>query len=178
MAIDLPFKGLTFQAFLTRFFFATATVNMDEVPELSGLILPILSIAHLLFLLHNWPGLRDTGLILDLLCRRDIREALRYLLSISYSHSHRQQLKSLLRQRLRWTPVHELKELSTLFPQLTALVERDDGVLVPQVGPLSDLESGLWDSCDFYFGLLHARQMEGTVPESTTLVKTLGTLTQ
>lgn len=37
---------------------------------------------------------------------------------------------------------------------------------MPRIGPLTDLESGLWDSCDFYFGVLHARQMEGTVPES------------
>ena len=137
---------------------------MDQVPELSGLVLPILSTAHLLFLLTNWPGLRDTNLLLELLCKRDIREALGYLLSISFSHSHRNRLKYALTQRLRWTPVHELKELSRMFPQLTALVERNDGVLVPMVAPLSDDEAGLWDSNDFFFGLIHGCQMEGTVP--------------
>ena len=136
---------------------------MDQVPALSGLVLPILSTAHLIFLLTNWPGLPDTNLILELLCTRDIQEALRYLLSISFSHGHRNRLKYALGQRLRWTPVKELKELSSMFPPLTALVERNDGVLVPMVGPLSDHEAGLWDSNDFFFGLIHRRQMEGTV---------------
>lgn len=139
---------------------------MDRVPPLNTFILPILSTAHLIFILNNWPGVRDTGLIMELLCTRDLRAALGYLLSLPYSHSHRPVLKSLLRHRLRWKHVHELKELTTLFPRLSAMVERDDGVLVPMIGPLSDLESGLWDTSDFYFGVLHARQMEGTIPES------------
>lgn len=55
-------------------------------------------------------------------------------------------------------------ELAGLFQPLTALVEDEDGVLMPRVGPMDDNESGLWDSSDFFFGVLHARQMEGTIP--------------
>lgn len=123
---------------------------MDRVPPLNSFNLPILSTAHLIFILTNWPGVRDTELIMDLLCTRDLRAALRYLLSLPFSHTPRPVLKSLLRQRFRWVHVHELKELATLFPQLSALVETDDGVLVPMIGPLTDLESGLWDSSDFF----------------------------
>ena len=139
---------------------------MDRVPSLGTFILPILSTAHLIFILNNWPGLRDTRLILEQLCTRDLRAAFGYLLSLSFSHSHRPVLLTCLRPRLRWTTVEDLKELENLFPRLSALVERDDGVLVPKIGPLSDLETGLWDSCDWYFGLLHSRQMEGTIPVS------------
>lgn len=73
-------------------------------------------------------------------------------------------MKHHLRKRLRWVPVHELRELARLFPPLTALVEDENGVLLPRVGPLDDNESGLWDSSDFFFGVMHARQMEGTIP--------------
>lgn len=82
---------------------------MDNVPQLRGIVLPILSTVHLLFLLNTWPGLGDTPLIMELLCSRDIRAAIEYLLSLSYSHRHRQAMKHHLRKRLRWVPVHELR---------------------------------------------------------------------
>lgn len=137
---------------------------MDDVPQLRGLALRLLSTAHLLFILTNWPGLGDTGLVIELLCERDITAALQYFLSLPYSHGHRDQLKHYLKQRLRRTPVHRMNEMTALFPRLSALVEDQNGVLVPRMGPLTDLETGLWDSHDFFFNLLHAQQMEGMIP--------------
>lgn len=137
---------------------------MDDVPHLRGLALRILSTAHLLFILNNWPGLTDTGLVLDLLCERDITAALQYLLSLPYSHGHRDDLKHYLKQRLRRTSINRMKEMTVLFPRLSALVEDEHGVLVPRIGPLTDFETGLWDSHDFFFNLLHAKLMEGTIP--------------
>ena len=136
---------------------------MNRVPSLGDFIVPLLSTAQLLFLLHNWPGVRDTRLILDNLCTRDLSAAFGYLLSLPFSHAHRPVLLDCLRHHLRWKPFEEIKDLGNLFPRLSALVETDDGVLVPKIGPLSDEETGLWDSSDWYFGLLHSRQMEGTI---------------
>lgn len=136
---------------------------MVDVPQLRGLALQLLSTAHLLFILTHWPGLTDTGLVIDLLCERDISAALQYFLGLPYSHGHREDLKHYLKKHLRRTPVHRLKELTTLFPRLSALVTDENGVLVPRIGPLTDHETGLWDSHDFFFNLLHAKEMEGTI---------------
>ena len=137
---------------------------MDVVPQLRGLALQLLSTAHLLFILTNWPGLGDTHLVLDLLCERDLNAAIRYLLRLPYSHGHRDHLKHSLKQHLRRTSLRRMTDLRALFPQLSALVTDENGVLVPRMGPLTDFETGLWDSHDFFFNLLHARQMEGTIP--------------
>ena len=139
---------------------------MDCVPSLGAFIIPILTTAQLIFILNNWPGIRDTRLILEQLCTRDLRAAFGYLLSLPFSHSHRPVLLDCLTPRLRWLKLEDLQDLANLFPRLSALVERDDGVLVPKIGPLSDLETGLWTSCDWYFGLLHSRKMAGTIPVS------------
>lgn len=137
---------------------------MNAVSDLQGLVLPLLSTAHLLFLLETWPGLGYNGLIMEMLCSRDVAAAIRYLLTLPYSHGHRERMKYYLRKRLRLTPVHEMNELVLLFPRLTATVEGEDGVLVPFVGPVTDLEAGIWDSHDFFFGILHAKKMEGMIP--------------
>ena len=137
---------------------------MVDVPHLRGLALPLLSTTHLLFILTEWPGLSDTGLVIALLCERDLSAALRYFIGLPYSHGHRDNLKYYLTKRLRRTPVPRLEELSTLFPRLSALAPDENGVLVPRFGPLTDQETGLWDSHTFFFQLLHAKKMEGTIP--------------
>lgn len=137
---------------------------MDTVPALRGLVLPLLSTAHLLFLLRHWPGLGDTPLVIDLLCSRDLHAAITYLLSLPYSHGHRQEMKKHLRKHLLRISIKDFPVFASLFPPLTALVTDEDGVLRARVGPLDDIETGLWDSNDFFFGVMHARNMEGTIP--------------
>ena len=137
---------------------------MDNVPSLRGLTLSLLSTSHLLFLLHHWPCLNHTPLIIDLLCSRDLHAAIAYLLSLPYSHGHREELKHCLRKYLKRLPINALRALANLFPHLTATVTDENGVLFPRVGPLDDQESGLWDSNDFFFQLLHAKNIEGTFP--------------
>ena len=85
---------------------------MDRVPSLGEFIVPLLSTAHLLFILNNWPGLRDTSLILEQLCTRDLSAAFSYLLSLPFSHSHR----PVLLDCLRWKTFEDLKDLGNLFP--------------------------------------------------------------
>ena len=136
---------------------------MDGVPELRGLVLPLLSTAHLLFILNNWPCIADIGVVLDMLCERDLTVAIRYLLSLPYSHGHREALKRRLQKQLTRTGLETMKELATLFPQMTALVQDARGNTVAKMGPLTDYETGLWDSHDFYFHLLHAKQTKGTL---------------
>ena len=137
---------------------------MDNVPTLRGLVLPLLSTAHLLFLLHHWPGLSNTPLLIDLLCSRDLNAAITYLLSLPYSHGHRPDMKQHLRKHLRRLPLTDFHVLASLFPPLSALAADENNVLWPRVGPLDDTETGLWDSTDFFFQLLHAKKMEGTIP--------------
>ena len=135
---------------------------MDGVPELRGLVLPLLSTAHLLFILNHWPCIATTGVVLDLLCERDLLVAIRYLLSLPYSHGHRETLKSCLQKQLSRTGLETMQEIATLFPQMSALVQDAHGNSVAKMGPLTDYEAGLWDSHDFYFQLLHAKQTKGT----------------
>lgn len=133
---------------------------MDHVPSLGAFILPLISTASLLQFLIDWPQVRDARLALENLCTRDV---LPYLLSLPFSHSHRRVLLDCLTPRLRWLKLEDLQDLGNLFPRLSALVHTDDGKLVPKVGPLSDEETGLWDTNDWFFGLLHAKQMDGTI---------------
>lgn len=137
---------------------------MDNVPSLRGLAAPLLSVAHLLFILYHWPGLGDIGLVIDLLCQRDIAAALRYFISLPYSHGHRAAMKYYLKRRLRNTPIQRWNELAALFPVLSALVPDETGFMVPRMGPLTDHEMGMWDANDFFLNLRHAKQMEGTIP--------------
>lgn len=136
---------------------------MDSVPELRGLVLPLLSTAHLLFILNNWPGIANIGAVMDMLCERDLTTSIRYLLGLPYSHGHREGLKQSLQKRLQRTGLAQMKALARLFPLMSTLVPDADGNFVAKMGPLTDYDAGLWDSHDFYFQLLHAKQMEGTI---------------
>ena len=73
-------------------------------------------------------------------------------------------MKKHLRKYLGRIPIKDFPVLARLFPLLTALVNDENGVLRPRVGPLDDMETGLWDSNDFFFGVMHSRNMEGTIP--------------
>lgn len=137
---------------------------MDNVPPLSYLPLPILSTEHLVFVLRHWPCLGNIGVVMDVLCERALEKAIQYLLSLPYTHTHREDLKHSIKQELRRTSLQKMKELASLFPRMSALAADDNGDLVAEMGPLTDYAAGLWDSHDFYFQLLHAKQMQGTIP--------------
>ena len=135
---------------------------MERVQELRGLVLPILSTDHLLFLLNNWSGLSFINEVMDELCARDLVAALRYLINLPYSHGNRAGMKRSITRQVQRTSVERLRETYSVFPRLSALVRDDNGVLVAEMGPLTDFQTGLWDSHDFYFHCIHAKKMAGT----------------
>ena len=137
---------------------------MENVPPLSYLVLPTLSTDHLVYILLHWPCLGQIYVVMDVLCERDLARAIQYLLGLPYTHTHREELKRSLKKVLRRTSLSKMKDLASLFPRMSALVEDENGDLVAEMGPLTDYAAGLWDSHDFYFQQLHSKQMEGTIP--------------
>ena len=135
---------------------------MDGVKTLSEMIIPTLSTFLLLQFLQSIPNSPSTVAAIDELATRELSHVVTYLLSLPFSHWHRSVLKSRLERRLRAMSVDDLKSLSGFLPQLSAL-QYSEGEWIPVMGPLSDYETGLWDTSDWYFRLLHARQMEGTL---------------
>ena len=135
---------------------------MERVHDLHGLVLPRLTTNHLLFILNHWPCIANIDTVMDVLCERDLTVAIRHLLGLPYSHGHREGLKQCITKELTRTGLEEMRELGNLFPRMTALVQDSNGDSVAKMGPLTDFEAGLWDSQDFYFHILHAKQMKGT----------------
>lgn len=134
---------------------------MNSVKSLSETIIPTMTVNLLLHFLLDMPNGCNTVDALKELCTRDFCSIFTYLLSLPFSHWHREVTKTHLGERLRAMKVDDLKELGRQFiPKLTAL-EHVDGECVPVMGPLSDLDTAAWDTNDWFYQLLHARQMEG-----------------
>ena len=134
---------------------------MDGVTTLSDIIIPTLSTFLLLQFLTTIPHSPSTVAAIDELTSRELPDVVTYLLSLPYSHWHRSVLKPRLERRLRAMSVDDLQALSGFLPQLSAL-QYSEGEWIPVMGPLSDYDTGLWDTNDWYFRLLHARQIAGT----------------
>ena len=119
--------------------------------------LPTSSLVQFLTCIPRGPFTEDA---IKELCQRDLRVGLTYLLSLPFTHSHRPMLKHYLHDRFRRLPIVALEQLSTTIPHLTALTSIE-GTLHPAMYPLDDYQTGLWDTHDWYFKLLHVRNMKG-----------------
>ena len=133
---------------------------MDGLKTLGEMIIPTLPTYLILQFLHSIPNGPTIVEALEELANREFSRVFAYLLTLPFSHSHRDVFKSSLETRLRNMPVDDLKQLSGLLPKLSALTY-SQGEWIPVMEPLSDYETGLWDTNDWFFQLLHARQMEG-----------------
>lgn len=70
-------------------------------------------------------------------------------------------MKSVLTKRLQDLKAAELKEIGTQFIPLKSALVDNDGERVALMGPLTDLDTGAWDTIDWFFRILHSRRMEG-----------------
>lgn len=108
------------------------------------------------------PNACDAVAVLEELCTRDYDTIFSYLLSLHATHWHKDILKNHLRTRLFDLSVPALKALSVHIPKLSALQFDDTtGTMQPFVGPLSSMVTSRWDTHDWYYQTLHAKQMEG-----------------
>lgn len=136
---------------------------LQPVPRLGAIILSANCLTiTLLNYLQFVPNACDTMLILEEFCKRDFADIFPYLLSLSATHWHRDVIKRHLRTRLFDLPLPTLKALHVYIPKLSALHFDDvTATMQPFFGPLSSMETARWDIHDWFYQLLHAKQMQG-----------------
>lgn len=148
---------------------AAVPVNTSEVspllpiPRLSDLILTQSCPSSVLVqYLVSVPNSCDAESILHHLCLRDYAAAFSYLLSLPIDHWHRDVMKDTLNERLLNESTKTVLALTKYIPELSALTF-DDTTNTWQafVGPLTNMETARWDIHDWFFQLLHAKQMKG-----------------
>lgn len=104
--------------------------------------------------------------VLKKLCTEcDFKLIFQYLLSLPYSHWHRNIMKATLQERFTDTKSDELHQIGKNFiPFKSALEKISEGgaaMMFDMMGPLNDLDTGAWDTHDWFFRILHSRRMEG-----------------
>lgn len=155
-SLSSPSVVFQFSADHLIFFFTMQSVN-----SISEMAIPSASTNVLLHFLLHMPNGLHTSLALKELCTRDFHSIFTYLLSLPHSHWHRNVMKAVLEERLRKLQVQEIKQLGRQYiPKLSALTKLDDE-WVPVMEPHTDQQSAAWDTHDWFFQLLHSRQMEG-----------------
>ena len=132
------------------------------VPRLGALVInSFCTTVTLLQYLRCVPNACDSVTVLEELCKRDFTDIFPYLLSLHATHWHKDVLKQLLRKRLFDLSLPALKALQVHIPKLSALTMDDTtGTLQPFIGPLSSMVTSQWDTHDWYYQILHAKQME------------------
>lgn len=132
------------------------------VPPLGALVInSSCSTSTLVQYLRCVPNACDSVTVLEELCKRDFTDIFSYLLSLHATHWHKDVLKQLLRKRLFDLSLPALKALQVHFPKLSALTMDDTtGTLQPFIGPLSSMVTSRWDTHDWYYQILHSKQME------------------
>lgn len=96
-------------------------MNAAGIKTLAELIItPALPTHVLLQFLYCMPHGCTTVDALQELCKRDFNSVFKYLLSLPYSHWHRPELLSRLKEHLLQMKVDDIKPLSVLIPHLSA----------------------------------------------------------
>ena len=133
------------------------------VPRLGALVInSFCATVTLLQYLRCVPNACDSVTVLEELCKRDFTDIFPYLLSLHATHWHKDVLKQLLRKRLFDLSLPALKALQVHIPKLSALTMADTtGTLQAFVGPLSSMVTSQWDTHDWFYQILHSKQMEG-----------------
>lgn len=134
-----------------------------SVPRLTELILtPNCPSAVLIQYLVCVPNSCDAVIIIEELCMRDLAVVFSYLLSLHATHWHRDPIKEHLGARMLDMSTSAIMTLRQYIPKLSAL-QFDDTTNTWQafIGPLSSMETSRWDTHDWFYQLLHAKQMKG-----------------
>ena len=149
------------------------------VPRLGALVInSFCTTVTLLQYLRCVPNACDSVTVLEELCKRDFTDIFPYLLSLHATHWHKDVLKQLLRKRLFDLSLPALKALQVHIPKLSALTMDDTtGTLQPFIGPLSSMVTSQWDTQDWYYQILHAKQMEGKLLFNTISLSLLSRVT-
>ena len=132
---------------------------------LSQLILrPWFATIQLIQYLTIVPNALDSHAALTKLCTRDFQSIFAYLLSLNFTDWHRRFLMQTLAPRLEQLPISQLKlDIAPLLPSLTALwFDPQEKQTFPIMGPFTDMETSHWEIHDWFYQLIHAKQMEGT----------------
>lgn len=149
-------------------FFTMADNNpsppLNQPKTISQMVLqPWFATVHLIQYLTFVPDAMDSEAALQELCRRDFPSIFSYLLSLRYTRWHRRFLMERLQPCLKQLPLEVLKrDLSALMPKLSALwKDPTTGEWFPIVGPLTDYQTVQWEVQDWFYQILHAKELEG-----------------
>ena len=136
---------------------------LSQVKNLSSLIInPSCATNVLLHYLHLVPNACDAVSVLEELCTRNFDILFQYLLSLHATHWHKDVIKQCLQKRLFDLSIPAFKALSVHIPKLSALAfDETTGTMQPFIGPLSSMDTSRWDTHDWFYQTLHAKQMEG-----------------
>ena len=139
-------------------------LNSDspQVSSLSERVLQTMGEGAMLNYLLSCPNGGNAVEVLKKFCTESGFEFIfRYLLSLPYSHRHRMVIKTVLDSRFKDITIDELHEIGKEFiPVKSALVNVGDE-RVAKMGPLTNLDTGQWDTSEWFFRILHSRRMEG-----------------
>ena len=110
------------------------------------------------------PNALDSTAALEELCTRDFQSSFAYLLSLNFTHWHRHFLMQTLAHRLKQLRISQLQQdIAPLLPTLTALwYDPQEKQTFPIMGPLSECETSHWEINDWFYQLIHSKQMAGT----------------
>ena len=143
---------------------APVVAPLAAVPQLGTLIRASSSCTTSILLqyLTHVPNACDAVPALEELCKRDFSDIFSYLLSLHATHWHKDIIKRQLRKRLFDLSVEEFKAQSVHIPKLSALTfDETTNTKQAFIGPLSSMVTSLWDTHDWFYQTLHAKQMEG-----------------
>lgn len=134
--------------------------------SLSSAVLHEASADLLITYLTVTPNACNAVEVLEKLCTEcDFKLIFQYLLSLPYSHWHRNIMKASLQKRIADTKSDELHQIGKNFIPFKSAVENitEDGatMMFDKMGPLNDVDTGEWDTHDWFFRILHSRRMEG-----------------
>ena len=146
---------------------------VDHIPSpplyqpktLSQLILrPWFTTLQLIHYLTLLPNALDSTAALQELCTRDFQSIFAYLLSLNFTHWHRRFVMQTLAPRLKQLPISQLKQnIAPRLPSLTALwYDPQEKQTFPIMGPLTESQTTHWEIDDWFYQLIHSKQMEGT----------------
>lgn len=135
------------------------------IPRLGGIVLQSPCPTPLLLqYLNTIPNALDAVPVIEEICKRDqdFDVIFPHLLSLSADHWHKPIFFHHLRKRLMELPIPSIKALQTHIPRLSAL-EFDDNTMTmqPVIGPLTSMDTSRWDTHDWFYQTLHAKQMKG-----------------
>lgn len=141
-----------------------ASPPLKQPKTITQLVLqPWFSTNHLILYLSCLPNALDSEAALQELCTCDFASIFTYMLSLGYTQWHRRFMMETLAPRLKQLPVDVLKQdIAPLLPKLTALwYDPQAKHWFPIMGPLTETAATQWELHDWFFQLLHAKEMEG-----------------